>query len=48
MLEADLNLEISQGMEMMLVSFCKFYQEKKASTVQRPLDKFFFFFFTEK
>lgn len=33
MLEADLKLEIRQGIEEMLVSYYRFYQEK-ASTVQ--------------
>lgn len=36
-LETDPNLEISQGTEKMLVSYCKFYNSK-ASTVQSTLD----------
>lgn len=40
MLEADLHFEISQGIEKMLGSYCKFYSEK-ASTVQSTLDNVF-------
>lgn len=41
MLEADLHFGISQHIKEMLVSYCKFYQEKKASTVQSTLDNVF-------